>query len=356
MRTKTETDANGSKWLLVPHESLNGSVADLMERVIGMGGELAKGDGTVGLRLRVPSGMGSGQWDFMQLSPHLFLLIATVEYHRDFEIMVPSDYMAKVRIMLSGALSNVAGSVRIEGAGAFVESYPGSKPSSYHIRGGEPARLVILNCDREFFSDELGLDPALLPFPLSHLFDASAESPEGSMAPLGPDVLRAANDVMRASSRFNPSLLVPYLAAKGREIACGMIADLAASGLEPRLAVKSSVRDVGRINEARDIILDEFQRPPSIPKLARMVGLNQTKLKALFKATFSVTIHEFTQKCRMERAVDLLGTTDLSVAEIAFAVGYDYPASFTHAFRKFFGHAPKQARSASQSRDQRAAD
>lgn len=340
MTVETETDANGTRWLLVDHGRLDGSVADLLDGLDTTGG-------IIGLRLRVPPGMGAGQWDFMPLSPHLFLLIGNVEYHQDHEIKVPSDYMAKVRIVMSGALSNVAGTVRIEGAGAFVESYPGPKASSYELRGGELARLVILNCSREFFSEELGLDPGSLPFPLSHLFDDGADMPEGTIAPLGPDVLRAANDVLRAASRFGPDLLPPYLVAKGREIACGMIADLAASRDEPRAPIKSSVRDVIRINEARDIILDQFQRPPPIPRLARQVGLNQTKLKALFKATFGLTIHDFTQKCRMERAVDLLATTDLTVAEIAYAVGYDYPASFTHAFRKFYGHAPKQARIAS---------
>lgn len=347
MKFEIETDARGGKWILAPHERMMGSLADMLDLTLGKGNRSLLAGTFVGIRHRVPPGIGSGQWDVLRLSPHLYLLLGDLEYHHDQEIMVPSDYMAKVRILLSGGLRQVSGDVRLEGAGAFVESYPGSQASSYVLRGGELTRMMILNCEREFFSHELGLSPDELPFPLSYLFE-QAERPEGSVAPLGPDVLRAANDVMRAGSRFEPRLLIPYLAAKGREIACAMIADLAAARENPWLQVRSSVRDVSRINEARDILLDEFQRPPSIPKLARRVGVNQTKLKALFKATFGLTIHEFTQRCRMERAVDLLASTDLSVAEIAYAVGYDYPASFTHAFRKFHGHAPRQARRASE--------
>lgn len=345
MKPRYETDPNGAVWQLLPHEAMNGTIEDMIRARVPFRGK----DGTVrevGMRQRVPQGMGTGHWDFLTLSPYIHLLIGNLEYHEDCRIEVPSDLMAKVRILLAGGLRQDEAGIRLEGAGAFVESYPGSEASSYVVRGGEVSRLVILNCSKQFFVDELGLDAADLPFPLSHLFEDTVQTPEGRVTPLGPDVLRAANDIMRASTRFAPPLLAPYLTAKAREIACAMIGDLMAAREAPAVQIRSTVRDVGRINEARDIILDRYQRPPAIAALAREVGVNQTKLKALFKATFGLTIHDLVQKCRMERAVDLLASSDLTVAEIAYAVGYDYPASFTNAFRKFYGHAPKQARNA----------
>lgn len=335
----------------IPHATLDGSIADILEYVERRGLRDSSSPDCYSATMAVPRGQGTGRWTLFKLSAHLLILIGNVEYHEDKEVLVPSDTMAKVRVLLSGGLRSSDGSVQLEGTGAFVESYPGTSGSSYILRGGALTRLVVLNCDRAFFEDELGLSEEYLPFPISYLFDRQAGDPKGSMIPLGPDVLRAANEVMRADTRFEPPVIFPYLAAKAREIACAMIAELNAARARPIANVRSSVRDVSRINEARDIILDQFQRPPTIPQLARIVGVNQTKLKVLFKNTFGLTIHEFTQKCRMDRAAELLTTTDIGIAEISYAIGYDHAASFTHAFKSYFGHAPSHVRRANRNAD-----
>lgn len=329
-------------YAILPHDTLDGSLADMVRIAEkGMGQ-----DGTYAAQVQLPRGEGIGHWNIFKVSPHLFVMIASVEYHEDKRVIVPSDHMVKVRVLLSGGLRSIDGKVNLEGTGAFVEAYPGAEGSSYTLRGGTLTRLVILNCDGAFFEDELGLSALQLPFPISYLFDKKAQDPLGSAVALGPDVLRAANDVMRADTRFSRPLLFPYLAAKGREIACAMISDLEAHRTRSQSHIRSTPRDVNRVNEARDILMDQFQRPPTIPQLARLVGVNQTKLKSLFKAIFGYTIHEFTQKCRMDRAADLITMSDIGVAEVAYAVGYDHPASFTHAFKAYFGHAPSQIRRA----------
>ena len=332
--------------LTVAHDSLRGSIAEMLIEIEGLLRTAGEKADCYKARIDVPRGLGTGHWDFYKVSPHLYVLIVDVEYHDDIEIIVPSDIMAKVRVLLAGSLRSTDGQINLDGTGAFVESYPGTGGSSYIIEGGRRCRLAILNCDRTFFECELGLPAEMLPFPISYLFDTKAIDPRGGVVTLGPDVLRAANEIMRAETRFSPPVIYPYLAAKGREIACAMIAELNAQRSRPQPPVRSSVRDVSRINEARDILLDQFQRPPTIPQLARSIGMNQTKLKVLFKSTFGLTVHDFTQRCRMDRAVELLTTTDIGIAEIAYAVGYEHPASFTHAFRSFFGHAPSQVRRA----------
>ncbi|WP_195908394.1 AraC family transcriptional regulator [Novosphingobium sp. Gsoil 351] len=334
----------------LPHSTMDGSIADLMAYIDKKYPDGGKADRYSAL-IPVTRGEGTGHWTLYKLSPHLLILIANIEYHSDKRILVPSDTMAKVRVLLAGGLRSSNGTVELDGTGAFVESYPGSNGSSYVVRGGDRTRLVILNCDRAFFEEELGLPEGYLPYPISYLFDRQAEDPKGSVVALGPDVLRAANEIMRAETRFEQPVIFPYLAAKAKELACAMIAELNAARERPVTNLRSSVRDVSRINEARDIILDQFQRPPTIPQLARSVGVNQTKLKALFKNTFGLTIHEFTQKCRMDRAAELLTTTDVGIAEIAYAVGYDHAASFTHAFKGHFGHAPSQVRRANMKAD-----
>lgn len=54
------------------------------------------------------------------------------------------------------------------------------------------------------------------------------------------------------------------------------------------------------------------------------------------------TIYDYVLQCRMEHACELLLTGDYSVAEVAYRVGYDYPANFTAAFRRVYGRLPRE--------------
>jgi AraC-like DNA-binding protein len=100
-------------------------------------------------------------------------------------------------------------------------------------------------------------------------------------------------------------------------------------------------RDVNLIYEARDYLTQHYRDPPKILELARMVGLNQTKLKAGFLEITQFTIYGYITKCRMERGADLLLNGNYSIAEVAYEVGYDYPGNFTSAFKKFYGKLPR---------------
>jgi AraC-like DNA-binding protein len=102
-----------------------------------------------------------------------------------------------------------------------------------------------------------------------------------------------------------------------------------------------STRDIARVYEARDYLAQHYANPPNIPQLARMIGLNRTKLKERFRETLGFTIYEYILQRRMERAAELLVSGDYGVAQVAYAVGYEYPANFTAAFKRHFGELPR---------------
>lgn len=334
-------EAEDRTWQMLPPDIVDGSIADLEALVAG-----DRAAGLRGLRVRIPSSEGRGTWDFFPRSPDLFVMTLNGEYDRDRSILIPGDRMVKVRILLAGRLEAPHNGVSLDGTGAYLEAYPGDVASSYVIPAGHPVRMLVLNCGPDFFTRELGVPPQLLPDPISHLFKSETGAPRGGIAPLSPDVLRAANDMLRAEGHYPTHLLGPYLEARAREIMCSVLRELALVGERHRDGPKLSVRDVNRIYEARDALVEAFQRPPSIPQLARRVGINQTKLKAGFKSVFGMTMFDFISKCRMERASELLAQGDLTIAEVAFAVGYDYPANFTYAFKRFYGHVPRQLKRA----------
>jgi len=338
-----ETDLDGAAWVVLPHAEVDGSVAATKSRL----DQVAAGPLEVmGTRYRVPPKEGRGVVHVIRVSPRLYIMLFDVEYDADREIQVPGDRMVKIRILVSGALRACGSDIVIDGAGAYLEAYPGEIASSYVLAGGINQRLVVLMCEPDFFSQDLGFAGDELPQPLRYFFDFASGAPKASFTPLGPELLRAANDIMRSGGHYAGKLHRSYLNAKSQEVACAIVRELARPPNDNAALAKLSVRDVNRAHEARDILADQYRRPPSVPKLARLVGLNQTKLKIAFKAVFGLTVKDFTQKCRMERGSELLTTTSLSISEIAYAMGYDHPANFTHAFRRFHGFAPRQLRKA----------
>ena len=77
--------------------------------------------------------------------------------------------------------------------------------------------------------------------------------------------------------------------------------------------------DIDRLNCARDILEQRMEEPPSLLELARLVGLNDYKLKQGFRQVFGTTVFGYLREYRLEKARQLLSTDTMSVTEVAFA-------------------------------------
>lgn len=340
-----EVDSDGTRWAMLPWtQFMQATVLDATEFARTCGNDVA------GIRVRVPPTIGRGLIDFTEITPRISVMRFDAEFNGDFVAKISDQRMAKVRVLLSGCLRGVESKITMDGAGAFLETYPGEIASSFVVEGGVPVRLMVLNCDLNFFVEEMRMPVEQLPPVIRRAFDVKRGPPQAEQTRLGLDLLRAANDIMRWCSDYPPPLRRAFLEAKSREIVCSVLRQLMSAGGEGPENLSLSVRDINRIHEARDILSEQFRRPPSILQLARQVGLNQTKLKASFKAIFGLTLHEFTTKCRMDRATELLVSSGLSVAEVAYAVGYDHPANFSIAFKRYAGRSPREVRRGAVSR------
>lgn len=300
-------------------------------------------DGLIGVRSPVRE--GRGHWDYIKVSEHLIVSLVDAVYDRDTWIAVPGDRLFKIRILISGTLLRRDGTPLIEGTGAFLAAYPGAAGDGYTAVGGQRLRLLVLHCDHALLTEELGLGVASIPDPLSRLFGDGPDNPVGANVRLGAEVLRAANDIIRTPPHYPRALRRAYIAARSHEIVLAVLKQLSVPDFVIPDGIKLTMRDISRIYEARDILSDAFVAPPSIERLARLVGLNQTKLKSAFKLVFGLTAYEFVRQCRMETAAEMLLTSDRSIAEIAYGVGFEYPANFTHAYQRFYGQLPSDARS-----------
>jgi len=104
--------------------------------------------------------------------------------------------------------------------------------------------------------------------------------------------------------------------------------------------VSLSRGDVERVREAKRLLLEDLNFPPSTEELAQTVGINQFKLKAGFKAVYGCTIFQALRKHRMEFARVQLNDTRMTVSQVAASVGYTNMSHFAAAFRREFGVNP----------------
>jgi transcriptional regulator GlxA family with amidase domain len=93
-------------------------------------------------------------------------------------------------------------------------------------------------------------------------------------------------------------------------------------------------------------VLDLFARGStcSVGELAREVHLSRGQLQRLFKQEMGVLLGDYLVDQRLRKAADLLVSSNMSIKEIAFAVGYEHHSSFTRAFENRFSQSPKQYR------------
>ncbi len=97
-----------------------------------------------------------------------------------------------------------------------------------------------------------------------------------------------------------------------------------------------------KLNQAKDILLQHIDNPPSLSEISKQIGLNTFKLKKEFKAFFGVPVFKYLQNERLTLAHKLIRTQEATVQEAAWHVGYDSLSSFSNAFEKKFGYRPSQ--------------
>lgn len=80
----------------------------------------------------------------------------------------------------------------------------------------------------------------------------------------------------------------------------------------------------------------------SVDHLCLELGLNRTKLYSFIKSGTGMSLGNYIRKIRLDRAAELLKTTDMSISEVGYAVGIESPSYFTRSFKEQFGSSPSE--------------
>ncbi len=99
---------------------------------------------------------------------------------------------------------------------------------------------------------------------------------------------------------------------------------------------------VRKLKHAREYILKNIEKPPTLRELSRIVGLNGYQLKAGFKEIYGNTVYGYLLDHKLNNARVLLDSKKYQVTQVAYQIGYSNPSHFITAFKKKFGVTPKK--------------
>lgn len=89
----------------------------------------------------------------------------------------------------------------------------------------------------------------------------------------------------------------------------------------------------------------EWARDWGLAELAHQGGMSRASLAQKFKRSMGDTPLRYLTTIRMQRAMELLSTSGLSVEQVAHAVGYSDAFGFSKTFKRLTGQAPRDFRS-----------
>jgi len=124
------------------------------------------------------------------------------------------------------------------------------------------------------------------------------------------------------------------------ELITHQLAQLAGADSAHKRPASLHADEIEKIHQAENILVTNFQHPPTIQQLSHQVGLNDFKLKNGFRRIYGTSIYKYLLDHRFDQARHLLDGGLLNVSEVARAIGYSKLDHFHQSFKKRFGVTP----------------
>jgi len=224
--------------------------------------------------------------------------------------------------------------------------------SPYRIhRGGRGAssQFYVINFHHRFLRPGLAIDPScadswpftnapeLLPFAFQEFINFQLDGEELAIAH---DACRSMLDQYRSRRVFSHELLRAHLL-----LLLGTVCQRYEQELSHLLAssVGGPTRRSALVRVTR-YISEHLTDDIALADVAAAAELSRSYVTQLLKRETGKTFVDFITALRLQKAQELLATTDMRVGEIALAVGYDDDAYFARRFRQFLRVSPGEYR------------
>ena len=98
------------------------------------------------------------------------------------------------------------------------------------------------------------------------------------------------------------------------------------------------------VKEAENIIMHNLSQKYTARELADRFGISESSFKQYIRGVLGESYLSYFRRKRMEKAAELLTSTNRKVIEIANAVGYENQGKFANVFAKEYGMTPLEFR------------
>lgn len=96
------------------------------------------------------------------------------------------------------------------------------------------------------------------------------------------------------------------------------------------------------INELRDQLNDRWDEQLSLAELSQTLNIHPVTISKCFTKYFGCTYGEYMRRLRINKSIDLIKNSNLSLTEIAVRCGFFDQSHFTRNFKALTGFLPKE--------------
>jgi AraC-like DNA-binding protein len=290
------------------------------------------------VEIAFPEAFGTGTIQRFTLSPLMVVMLHRYTLSQDVELRrraEPGDLP-----MITFSFRNMVRPTAPPAAPSVFRMLPAVQVSSSDMDlavgfpAGTPIHTVIVSINAALLGQLLGqqaqkpLVQTLLGGRQSYLYEEI-----GSLA-----VQQIAADMLARHS--TDPLLLFYLTVKGQELLYQFMSELLKR--ETKTVYPLREDDGKALFVVRDQLVNDLRQAPSIPQLASVVGMSESKLRRLFRQVFGLSLYDYYQTVRMHEAARLLRETNLSVSETGYRLGFENLSHFARVFEQHLGQKPKQ--------------
>lgn len=292
-------------------------------------------------RFYTSKNFGSGQVECCVLADGFLVHFNDVTHDQPVAMSVEAPDMLRVRIASDSDGEYVTAwgdRIDLKGAGSAIIIEPAGMPPAKGVFIGH-SRTVTVYIHRSrlqhLYADRVHeLSGALQAFIAGSLRHTVVQH-----LPLNASLLRCLEDMQSCDLDGHSRRL--FIRSKAIEILCHAFKGM---GADDEVLLDASAQMTRGVVKAQQRLMENFVAPPSLDDLARDVGLSRSSLCAGFRQIVGQTVFDYIADLRMQQALSMLNERAASITQIAYAVGYSHPSSFSLAVQRRFGTTPSELR------------
>jgi AraC-like DNA-binding protein len=297
----------------------------------------------LGARIDLLPEEGEGYYDLTRIGTDVYVVVLNFMYKDPRVELIPGDGLIQFYFKLSGDLSlgvSRTEPLRLNRPSLLVYNHPNGVDINEWTAPSAQERSVAITLRASYLVENFMDSGRPVSPQLQALATGKPTQFEYVQLPLTAYMFELASKVV--DNPYSGAMRLVQTEAITLQLLCAAVQGFEMLAHMPN--EKYSEQDLRCLHAARALLMKQLAPAPTIRKVARACGMNETSLKHGFKAVFGETIFDFSVRCRMQHALTLLRERRTSVSRIAEAVGYAHQTSFATAFRRHFGVRPRDVR------------